>query len=71
MCPFYQPSTQNVELRTFFAHMARTHNWQFNENDLKGFTGSLDAVIAELYDQRLKKYVSFYDINIVSTLTTH
>ena len=58
-CPFYQPSTQNVELRTFFGHMSKHHDWQFSDSELKGFKGSLYGVIQEMYAQRLEKYVSF------------
>ena len=58
VCPFYQPSTQNVEMRTFFAHMAKMHDWQFSEAELKGYKGSLTGVVQEMYAQRLEKYVS-------------
>ena len=70
VCPFYQPSTQNVEMRTFFAHMAKMHDWQFSESELKGYKGSLTGVIQEIYAQRLEKYVSicltfFYRLQII------
>ena len=57
-CRFYQPSTQNVELRTFFGHMSKCHDWQFSETELRGFKGSLTGVIQEMYAQRLEKFVS-------------
>jgi len=58
-CPYYQPSTQNVELRTFFGHMSKHHDWQFSDNELKGFEGSLYGCIQEMYAQRLEEFVSF------------
>jgi len=58
-CPYYQPSTQNVELRTFFGHMTKHHDWQFSDSELKGFEGSLYGCIQEMYAQRLEEFVSF------------
>lgn len=60
--PYYQPSSQNRTLRDFFGHMAKNYNWCFTQSDLKGFAGSLSAVLKSLYDERLKKYVS--DVNL-------
>ena len=39
-CPWYAPSSQNVERRTFLSRMARDYEWQWNENNLSGFDGS-------------------------------
>ena len=58
--PYYQPSSQATELRTFFAHMKEIHDWNFSENDLLGFKGCLNGVISKLFQQRLKKYVSIF-----------
>ena len=56
---YYHPSTQAVELRTFFAHMNTMHDWRYTEKDLSGFKGSLQGVMKEVFAQRLKKYVSY------------
>ena len=39
--------------------MKKTYDWNVQEDDLKGFDGCLAGVMAEVYDQRLKEYVSF------------
>ena len=57
-CPFYQPSTQSVGVRTFFGHMKKYYDWQINENDLKNFPGSLDAVLKKEFQRREKEWVS-------------
>ena len=57
-CPFYSPSTQNQLLRTFYSHMGKHHGWRFTENNFKGWKGCVDGLLAELYAQRLKLYVS-------------
>ena len=58
-CPWYAPSSQNVERRTFLSRMARDYEWQWNENNLSGFDGCLDSVIASTYAAREKEWVSF------------
>lgn len=60
-CPYFMPSTQNTEIRTFFAHMRKTYMWQFGETDFKGFEGSLHGVINSVYAQRLAKWVSLHE----------
>ena len=57
-CPYYNPSTQNKMLRTFYAHMKKEHGWQYTENSFKGWKGCVDGVLAEIYAQWLEKYVS-------------
>ena len=57
-CPWYQPNTQAVYLRTFFSHMAKNHSWNIGESELKGFEGSLNAVLKELFAQRYEEWVS-------------
>ena len=57
-CPFYQPSTQSMELRSFFGHMARKYDWKITEKDLSGFNGALSCVMEEVYMQREKIWVS-------------
>jgi len=57
-CPWYQPSTQAVNLRTFFAHMSKCHNWQFSEVNLKDFTGALDGVLKAEFARRFLEWVS-------------
>ena len=54
-CPWYAPSSQNVERRTFLSKMTRDYEWQWNENNLSGFDGCLDSVIAGTYAAREKE----------------
>jgi len=57
-CPWYQPSTQGTDLRTFFGHMAKYHDWQISDVDLKGFDGALDGVLKTEFQRREKEWVS-------------
>ena len=58
-CPFYQPSTQNLELRTFFGVMKDHYNFHYVLKDFNKFQGSLGGVLSKLYQARVQKYVSF------------
>ena len=55
---WYAPVTQKAEFRTFLAHMAKTHGWQFTAGHFEGFQGSLNAVMKVLYEKRLEEFVS-------------
>ena len=55
-CEYYAPSTQNANLRTFFAHMNKNHNWQWTLKDFSNFPGCLNSMIGEIYDQRLDTF---------------
>ena len=55
-CPFYAPVTQNMNLRTFYAHMRKNHGWNYYESDFKSWKGCLDGVLSERYAQRLKAF---------------
>ena len=57
-CPFYQPSTQNMELRAFFGRLKKHHNFKFRQEDFSGFHGSLNGMMEEIYEQRVEQYVS-------------
>jgi len=57
-CPYYQPSSQNTMIRTFFSAMKRHHDWVLGYDDFKGFEGSLSALLKVKYDERAAKYVS-------------
>ena len=57
-CPWYQPSTQGTNLRTFFGHMSKCYDWKFSEKDLKNFEGCLDGVLKIEFDRREKEWVS-------------
>ena len=57
-CPYYQPSSQNTMIRTFFSAMKRHHDWVLGYDDFKGFGGSLSALLKVKYDKRAAKYVS-------------
>ncbi len=57
-CPFYQPATQNIQLRTFMAKLKDCYSFEFSLVDFKKFKGSLGSVVKELYSQRLEEWVS-------------
>ena len=67
-CPYYSPSTQNKMLWTFYAHMNKEHDWDYTENDFKGWKGCVDRVLAE---QRFEKYVSGILLNEISILQNY
>ena len=57
-CEFFQPSTTNLMLRTFFPFMGKFHNWKFTTASFSNFEGCLSGVLKSIYEQRRKKYVS-------------
>ena len=57
-CPYYMPSSQNQKLRSFLGRMNSYYDWNIGESDLKGFRGSLNGVMQELYAKREKEFVS-------------
>ena len=52
---WYQPSTQNQRLRTFFGTMCQRFDWQFTLNSFT-FVGGLDGFLKALYSLRLEKF---------------
>ena len=52
---WYQPSTQNQRLRTFFGTMCQWFDWQFTLNSFT-FVRGLDGFLKALYSSRLKKF---------------
>lgn len=58
-CPFYQPASQNNLLRVFFSAMNRRFGWVIGLHELTGFTGCLTAMLANLYSERKKIWVSY------------
>ena len=63
-CPWYQPSTQNVHLRTFFGTVQRIFGWQFQQSDFN-FNAGLNGFIKDLYAAREKEYGKVSDITIM------
>lgn len=59
-CPWYAPTTQATDLRTFFAKMQKEYGWKLNEANFKGFDGCVHAVMAEAFQQREREWVSDY-----------
>ena len=59
-CKYYAPGSQNVTLRTFFAHMKKEHEWEWQLGDFKNWPGCLDKMLKVVYNQRLNEYVSTY-----------
>jgi hypothetical protein len=57
-CEYFQPSTTNLMLRTFFPFMARFHNWKYTTASFSNFEGCLSGVLKAIYEQRRKEYVS-------------
>ena len=64
VCPFYQPSTQNLQLRTFMSVLKDNYNFNYTLSDFKKIDGSLAGALAKFYAQRAEKYVSFFLIFI-------
>ena len=65
-CPWYAPSSQNMQLRTFLSHMNKTYGWPWKQSDFTGWDGCLNGVMKELYNQRYEKWVSWCnDSNIL------
>ena len=56
-CPFYEPSSTMTALRSLFAYLTVTCGWLICMDDLKGFDGSLDAVLVDLFAARQREYV--------------
>ena len=55
LCPWYQPSTQNQHLRTFFGTVQRVFGWQFQQSDFN-FNSGLNGFIKDLYALREKEF---------------
>ena len=53
--PYYQPSTQNQRLRTFFGTAQRVFNWQYQLSDFN-FNSGLTGFIDKLYTKRKKEF---------------
>jgi len=57
-CPYYQPSTQATELRTFFGNMTKYYDWQVGQSHFKNFDGALSGVLAAEFTRREGLWVS-------------
>ena len=57
VCPYYSPSTQNLELRTFLAKLKDQYDFRFVLRDFNNFEGSLGGVMAAVYRQRYEEWV--------------
>ena len=57
VCPYYSPSTQNLELRTLLAKLKDQHNFRFVLRDFNNFEGSLRGVMAAVYRQRYEEWL--------------
>ena len=53
--PYYQPSTQNQRLRTFFGTVSRVFTWQYDLCDFN-FNRGLNGFIKDLYAKREKEF---------------
>ena len=60
--PYYQPSTQNQRLRTFFGTVQRIFNWQYQLSDFD-FNSGLTGFINKLYIKREKEFGKVMLIN--------
>ena len=49
-CPWYSVDVQNMEVRTFLAHMAKTCTWRYTTKHFSNFEGSLLVIIVEIND---------------------
>ena len=57
-CPYYEPSSTMTSLRSLFAYLTVACGWLICLDDLRGFNGSLDAVLTDLFAKRVEEYVS-------------
>ena len=57
-CPFYAPSTQNLDLRTFFGVLKDRYNFQYKQREFNKFEGSLGGVLMQLFQARVKEWGS-------------
>lgn len=57
-CPYYEPSSTMTSLRSLFAYLTVACGWLICLDDLRGFNGSLDAVLSDLFAKRVEEYVS-------------
>ena len=55
-CPYYQPSVQNVRLRTFFAVTRERYDWQYSFETDFSFTGGVVPFLKALYLKRSKDF---------------
>ena len=62
-CPWYSVDVQNMEVRTFLAHMAKTYTWRYATKHFSNFEGSLNAVMSNLYQQRFQEWASAFLIS--------
>ena len=60
-CPYYQPSTNNSRIRSFFGFMSKYHDWKFTTGCFVNFEGCLSGVISTIYEQRRIEFVSTND----------
>ena len=74
--PYYQPSTQNQRLRTFFGTASRLFTWQYDICDFN-FNCGLGGFLKDLYAKREKefgkvitKYFLFHVIYLTNFLLT-
>ena len=57
-CPWFQPSSQATDYKTFLARMSADYEWQLVQSDFNGFVGSVDAVLEKLFQERRVEWVS-------------
>ena len=43
-CPWYAPTTQSVDYRTFFGRMRKDYGWKLNEGHFKGCQGFITHI---------------------------
>ena len=55
-CPYYQPATQLVMLRSFFGFMKKEHCWQWTDTDFMNFKGCLAGVLSSVFKERQAQY---------------
>ena len=56
--PFLQPASQNMMHRTLMARLRDAYDFRYTTSDFTKFNGSLGGVLASLYNQRVKIWVS-------------
>ena len=66
-CPYYQPSVQNVHIRTFFALMEEHYGWHYSLESDFTFSGGLFASLKQLYAKCHEEYGLVSDLPFCST----
>ena len=60
-CPWFQPSSQATDYKTFLGKMYKEYDWELSQSDFKGFEGSVNAVTEKMFNDRREEWVSIFN----------